>query len=179
MSRQNRLMQEALDKNLPAEELHQLYAQMDQSPADAAEFQRLKQVDRMLKGAPMERAPQALALKIMARLAEGLQPEQLRRSSGLALALGLALVALILTPLLAILGWMIISLISSAAALGTLIGQVINLLAVLMNSLDALVRGAQEMLRAYPEAPVLIGLIPLALFWLARFAWQNRNEPEA
>ena len=176
MSRQNRLMQEALDKNLPAEVLNDLYAQMDQSPADAAEFQRLKQVDRMLKAAPLERAPQALALKIMARLAEGLQPEQLRRSSGLALALGLALVTLILTPLLAILGWMIISLISSAAALGALIGQVVNLLAVLMNSLDVLVRGAQDMLKAYPEAPVLIGLIPIALFWLVRFNAQHREE---
>ena len=102
-----------------------------------------------------------------------------RRSSGLALALGLALVALILTPLLAILGWMILTLISSAAALGALIGQVVNLLAVLMNSLDALVRGAQDMLKAYPEAPVLISLIPIALFWLLRFASQNRNEPEA
>ena len=176
MSRQNRLMQEALDKNLPAETLNELYTQMDQSPADAAEFQRLKQVDRMLRAAPMERAPQALALKIMARLAEGLQPEHLRRSSGLALALGLALVALILTPLLALLGWMIISLISSATALGALIGQVVNLLALLMNSLDALVRGAQDMLKAYPEAPVLISLIPIALFWLLRFAAQNREE---
>jgi len=169
-------MQEALDKNLPAETLNELYEQMDQSPADAAEFQRLKQVDRMLKAAPLERAPQALALKIMARLAEGLQPEQLRRSSGLALALGLAMVTLILTPLLAILGWMILTLISSAAALGTLIGQVVNLLAVLMNSLDALVRGAQDMLKAYPEAPVLIGLIPIALFWLVRFSAQHREE---
>jgi len=169
-------MQEALDKNLPAEALNDLYAQMDRSPADAAEFQRLKQVDRMLKAAPLERAPQALALKIMARLAEGLQPEQLRCSSGLALALGLAMVTLILTPLLAILGWMILTLISSAAALGTLIGQVVNLLAVLMNSLDALVRGAQDMLKAYPEAPVLIGLIPLALFWLVRFSSQHREE---
>ena len=175
MSRQNRLMQEALDKNLPAEALNELYEQMDQSPADAAEFQRLKQVDRMLRAAPMERAPQALALKIMARLAEGM-PDQLRRSSGLALALGLALVALILTPLLAILGWMIISLISSAAALGALIGQVVNLLAVLMNSLDALVRGAQDMLKIHPEAPLLIGLIPIALFWLVRFGAQNREE---
>jgi len=176
MSRQNRLMQEALDKNLPAEELHELYAQMDQSPADAAEFQRLKQVDRMLRAAPMERAPQTLALKIVARLAEGLQPEQLRRSSGLALALGLALVALILTPLLALIGWLIISLISSAAALGTLIGQIVNLLAVVLNSLDALVRGAQDMLKTYPEAPVLVSLIPIGLFWLVRFAWQNRND---
>ena len=59
---------------------------------------------------------------------------------------------------------------------GALIGQVVNLLALLMNSLDALVRGAQDMLKAYPEAPVLIGLIPIALFWLVRFSAQHREE---
>jgi len=176
MSRQNRLMQEALDKNLPAEALNELYAQIDQSPADAAEFGRLKQVDRMLRGASYERAPQGLALKIMARLAEGLQPEQLRRSSGLALALGLALVTLLLTPLLIVLGLMILSVITSAAALTTLIGQIVNLLALLLNSLDGLVRGAQDVLKTYPEAPVLITLIPISLFWLARFATQNRED---
>ncbi|HVU11484.1 MAG TPA: hypothetical protein VHD90_09410 [Phototrophicaceae bacterium] len=177
MSRQNRRMQEALDKNLPAEELHDLYTHMDQSPDAAAEFQRLKQVDRMLKSAPYERVPQGLALKIMARLAEGLQPEQLRRSSGLALAVGLALITLILTPLLAVLGWLIVSAITSAAVLGTLIGQIVNLLGLLLNSLDELVRGAQDMLKAYPEAPVLmITLIPIALFWLARTALQHREE---
>ena len=177
MSRQNRLMQEALDKNLPAEELSELYAQIDQSPADAAEFQRLKQVDRMLRAAPFERAPQGLALRIMARLAEGLQPEQLRRSSGLALALGLALVTLVLTPLLAALGLLILNVITNATALSTLIGQVINVLAMVLNSLDSVVQGAQDVLKAYPEAPVLmITLIPVALLWLGRFAWQNREE---
>src|SRR5262249_39102457 len=149
MSRQNRRMQEALDKNLPAEELHDLYAHMDQSPDAAAEFQRLKQVDRMLKSAPYERVPQGLALRIMARLAEGLQPEQLRRSSGVALAVGLALITLILTPLLAVLGWLIVSAITSAAVLGSLIGQVVNLLGLLLNSLTELIHAAQDMLKAY------------------------------
>jgi hypothetical protein len=170
-------MQEALDKNLSAEALNDLYTQIDQSPTETAEFHRLKQVDRMLRAAPYERAPQGLALRIMARLAEGLQPEQFRRSSGLALALGLALVTLVLTPLLAALGLLILNVITSATALGSLISQIINLLAVVMNSLDSLVYGAQQMLKAYPEAPVLmITLIPIALFWLARFAWQNREE---
>jgi hypothetical protein len=176
MSRQNRLMQEALDKNLPAETLSELYAEIDHSPAAAAEFNRLKEVDRMLRRAPYERAPQGLALKIIARLAEGLQPEQLTRSSGLALALGLALLTLVLTPLLAAIGWLILSTIGNAAALSALIGRIVSLLALVMNSLDTLVSGAQEMLKAYPEAPVLLTLIPIALFWLGRFAWQNREE---
>ncbi len=177
MSRQNRLMQEALDKNLPAESLNELYTQLDQSPTDSAEFARLKQVDRMLRAAPFERAPQGLALKIMARLAEGLQPENLTRTSGLALALGLALVTLLLTPLLAGIGWLLLNTLTSAGALGALIGNIVNLLALVMNSLENLIRGAQEMLKAYPEAPALVvTLIPIAVFWLARFAWQNRDE---
>lgn len=177
MSRQNRLMQEALDKNLPAEVLNELYAQLDQSPADADEFSRLKQVDRMLRAAPYERAPQGLALKIMARLAEGLQPEQITRSSGLALAIGLAVIALILAPLLAGIGWLILNVIGSASALTVLIGQVVNLLALVLNSLDSLVQNAQQMLQTYPEVPALmLTLIPIALFWLVRFAWQNREE---
>lgn len=177
MSRQNRLMQEALDKNLSAQERNELYSHVDQSPAEADEFQRLKQVDRTLRAAPMERAPQGLALRIMKRIAEGLQPEQLRRSSGLALALGLALVTLVLLPVLIVLGLAILSVITSATALGGLIAQIVHLLGLLINSLGGLVRGAQEMLRAYPEAPVLmITLIPIPLLWLARFAWQNREE---
>lgn len=177
MSRQNRLMQEALDKNLPAEALSELYAQIDQSPADSAEFNRLRQVDRLLRTAPYERAPQGLALKIMARLAEGLQPENLTRSSGLALALGLALAALVMTPLLAAIGWLIMNTLSSASALGAVIGQIVSLLALVMTSLNHLVQDAQQMLQSYPEAPALvITLIPIALFWLVRFASQNREQ---
>jgi hypothetical protein len=172
-------MQEALDKNLSAEERRDLYSQMDQSPTDADEFQRLKQIDRTLRSAPSERAPQGLALKIMMRIAEGLQPEMLRRSSGLALAVGLALVALVLMPLLIVLGMAVLSVITSATALSGLIGQVVHLLGLLLNSLDGLVRGAQNMLQAYPEAPMLVfTLIPIPLLWLARFAWQNREQAE-
>lgn len=176
MSRQRRLMQEALDKNLPAEELSELYAHIDQSPGDAAEFTRLKQVDRMLKAAPFERAPQGLALKIVAHLAEQLQSGQLNRQSGLALALALALVTLVLTPLLIMLGLLIVSVITSATALSALIGHILAVLGLVLNAIDALIRGAQEVLKAYPEAPLFVTLIPIALLWLGRFAWQNRGE---
>ncbi len=177
MSRHNQQMQEALDKNLPTQEMRDFYAKLDQSPGEAAEFQRLKQIDRTLRNAPFERAPQGLALKVMMRIAEGLQPEMLRRSSGLALAVGLALVALVLMPLLVAAGMLILGVITSASALSGLISQVAQLLGVLLNALDGLVRGAQEMLRAYPEAPMLVlTFIPIPLLWLARFAWQNREQ---
>jgi len=170
-------MQEALDGELESEALHELYTRIDDDPQEASDFQRLKQVDRLLRGAPMERAPQGLALRIMAKLAEGLQPEVLRRSSGLALALGLALVTLVLMPLLAGLGWLILNAVGSAGALTGVINQIAGLVSVVMNSLDALVAGAREVLKTYPEAPVLmLGLIPIASFWLVRFAWKRGDE---
>lgn len=178
--RQRRLMQEALDGRLSSEAMQELYARIDRNPDEAADFHKLKQVDQLLRAAPMERAPQGLALKIMARLAEGLQPEQLKRTSGLALAIGLALVTLLLTPLLAGLGWLLLSAIGNAGVLSSLIGQVVTLLGMVMNTLDALVQGAKAVLETYPEAPALmIALIPIALFWLVRFAWQSRNLEES
>jgi anti-sigma factor RsiW len=167
-------MQEALDGELESEALHELYQRIDANPDEASDFQKLKHIDRLLRAAPMERAPQGLALKIMARLAEGLQPERLMRSSGLALALGLALVTLVLTPLLAGLGWLILNAIGNAGALTALINQIAGLLSMVMMTLDALVSGARDVLNAYPEAPALmIALIPIALFWLLRFAWRK------
>ena len=170
-------MQEALDGELESDALHELYTRIDDDPQEASDFQRLKQVDRLLRGAPMERAPQGLALRIMAKLAEGLQPEHLMRSSGLALALGLALVTLVLTPLLAGLGWLIVNAVGNAGALTALINQIAGLLSLIMNSLDALVQGARDVLNTYPEAPVvMVAIIPIALFWLVRFGWRKEQE---
>jgi anti-sigma factor RsiW len=174
-----RLMQEALDENLSAESLQQLYGELDREPENADEFSRLKRVDRLLKSAPMERAPQTLALNIMARLAEGLQTHRLTRNSGLALALALAIVSALLLPALAALGWLILNALGSAGALTQAISQIVGLLGVVMAALDGLAKGAQDVLATYPEVPiVMVTLIPISLFWLARFALQNRQQQE-
>lgn len=174
--RQRHLMQEALDENLPQERLHELYQELDESPVEAAEFSRLRQVDRLLRTAPMANAPEGLALKIMARLAEGLQSQKLLRPSSLALAIGLAVLALGLMPLLAVLGWAIISAVGNAGALNALLQNIFNLLSALMNSLSGLVQSAQQLLETYPEAPIAVfTLIPAALVWLWRASRTKEN----
>ena len=175
--RQRRLMQEALDDALTPEMLHMLRQRLAAEPEEAEQFQQLKQVDRLLRMAPFERAPETLAIKIMARLAEGLQPYMSARTSGLALALGLALVTLVLMPLLAGLGWLILNTLGSPAALGALIGQLAGLLAALVNGLNSLAASAEVLLAAFPELPLALLLtIPIAIFWLLRLAAQNRRE---
>lgn len=173
---QRRLMQEALDEQLSAEALQELYDQLDESPGEQDTFGRLKRTDRLLRTAPMERAPQTLALRIMARLAEGLQPHLLKRTSGLALALGLALVTALLLPLLAVVSWLILNALGSVAIMNTVIQQIIDVLAAIMSALSSLVNGARQLLETYPEAPFALALIPIALFSLLRFSARSRRD---
>ena len=135
--RQRRLMQEALDNSLTPEGLQELHTRLDQDAIRVSNsFNRLRQVDRLLRTAPFERAPHTLALKIIARLAEGLDSQQLTRSSGLALALALALVTLALLPLMATIGWLILNTLGNAATLSALITQIAGLLTALISMLD-------------------------------------------
>lgn len=174
-------MQEALDETLSAEAMQNLRDRLETNEEDQAAFDRLRRTDRMLRAAPMEPAPENLALKIMARLAERLSPERLRGSQT-ALAIGLAAIALLLTPLLAVVGWLVISAISSAAILAGLVAQIVTLIGALMSALEALVNGAQDVMLHTPEAAVLLlALVPIAVIWLIRFRWQddwNEDDPE-
>jgi len=167
--RQRLLMQDALDDNLTPEAQRELFQHLDTSAAETAQFARLKQVDRLLKTAPMETAPEGLALRILARLSEGLQSQKLMRPSSLALAIGLALVALGLLPLLGIVGALIINAVGSASALRVLVEQIVTILAFLAQTVDSLIESAQAVLRSYPEAPIaMFTLIPAALLLLWR-----------
>ncbi len=176
-----RLMQEALDEQLTAEAQHELLKQFDAEPAAAAEYQRLRQVDQLLRTAPMERAPQRLALSIMARLAETLQSkEQLTRNGGLALALGLALVVLVALPLLVASSWLFLSAVGSAAALSSLIQSIVTLLTLLLGMLEVIVLQAQSLIADNPQAPaLLVALVPVALAGLLRYLVnQQSNESD-
>jgi hypothetical protein len=170
-------MQEALDNSLTPESLQELRTRLDQDAEESAQYQRLRHVDRLLRSAPFERAPQTLALKIIARLAEGLDPQQLTRSSGLALALALALVTLMLLPLMASIGWLILNTLGNAAALSAVIAQIAGVLSALIGMLQGLVTGAQTVLDTYPELPVVVFITtPIALFSLLRFAASTRQN---
>jgi len=164
--REKRLMQEALDESLSAEARRELFEQLDQDADASVQFNRLRQVDHILKTAPFERAPERLALAIMARLAKA--AEHLPRSSGLALALALALVTLLVLPLLIAAGWLVLAALGSAAALSSALQQVVMLLAMVLGVLKVLVERAQEFIASSPQSAALLALIPVALYGLLR-----------
>ena len=176
--RQKRLMQKALDEQLAPEEHAELRAHLDANNSDANLFRRMQQVDTLLQDPPHERAPQRLAATIMARLAEmaeHMDPRQLSRISGLALALSLGLVAAVLIPLLIGVAWLILAAVGSAAGLTTLIQGIVGVLALIISMFESLVQSLQAFLSANPELVLLmLGLIPVSLFWLLRFGARKR-----
>lgn len=169
MAKQRRLMQEALDDNLEPEALQDLHRQLETDRREADHFDQLQRVDRMLRTAPTERAPQRMAMAIMSRLAEAVSPEQLSRLSGLALVVGLALVTVILVPLLVTAGWLLLSGLGSAAALTGAIQVMVGLLAAAMTLVESVSVSVEMFLSENPAVPVfMIALIPLTLYLLWR-----------
>ena len=176
--RQRHLMQEALDQSLSPELLEKLREQLDSDPQGSLQYNRLKKVDEMLRSAPHERAPARLALSIMAKLAQTMNPRQLSTSSSAAVALGLALVVLVALPVLTVAISLFLSAMGSAAALNLILQQIANLLALVVAMLDALVVGAQSVLSSYPQAPLLILTVaPIILYWLLK-AVEGDNDHE-
>jgi hypothetical protein len=173
--RQKNWMQEALDEALPPDKLDELRARLEASPEDAAQYERLRRIDRLLRSAPLERAPAALAVGIMARLAETLSQRAGRRS-GAALALTLAVLAALLLPLLVAFGWLILNSIGSPAALGRAFSGLNALLTGVLAAVEGLIASAQRFVEAYPEAPAAaLAIIPLSLAWLVRTARKHRT----
>lgn len=175
--RHRRLMQETLDEDINSEALAELRAHLDTSPSDSEEFQRLRQVDRMLRAAPHERAPQRLAEAIMARLAEAVSARQMPRVSGLALALGLALAAAAMMPVLLATGWLLLTTLGSAELLAAALQQAAALMALGIALAEQMVAAVQTLLAANTEAVLLlIAAVPLSLLWLLRFAPRLRAQ---
>jgi len=148
--RQTRRMHEALDDQLAPDELDALYHGLDGDQRDASLFERLRTVDRMLKEAPFEDAPQTLALRVLAKIA-------------------------VLMPLFAALGWLIIQVLSNPAAA---VSAVISVLGSLAGVILAAVQSVQAALLNSPLIPAaLLGAIPAGLLLLRRLRG-NRLERE-
>ncbi|MGQ9889955.1 MAG: hypothetical protein ACUVSX_15930 [Aggregatilineales bacterium] len=170
-------MQRTLDEALIPEALAELRAHLDASPSDSAEFQRLRQVDRMLRTAPHERAPQRLAEAIMARLAEAVSARQMPRVSGLALGLGLALAAAAMTPVLLATAWLLLTTLGSAEMLATVLQRATALMALGIALAEQIVAAAQTLLAANTDVALLLAAaVPASLLWLMRFALRLRAQ---
>jgi anti-sigma factor RsiW len=180
--RSRQLMQRALDEDLAPEESAALRQHLEEDASAAQHYNRLNAVDSMLREAPSARAPQGMAARIMASLAEVAEMvdiRQLSRVSGLALAVGLGLVGAVMIPLLLVLVLVTLGSLLSGLGLAAAIQRVLTLLAVLSNEGQALLLQLQSTLSANPTLTLLmLSLVPLTLVWLLRFSQRRRaNDP--
>lgn len=161
-------MQEALDGALSPELAEELFQHLDTDEAAADQWGRLQSVDTMLRTAPIERAPERLAVTIMARLAQSVQlqaeQEQMPEATEQALMLALSVVVLVMLPTMITASWLVMQGIANPELLNQVLMQAIALLQMMIQALIILLEQVEKLIHEEPElAAVATALIPVVL----------------
>ncbi len=178
---QHEQMNQALDERLTGAALAEFQAFLEAHPEEAASYEALQQIDRMLRQPPMAAAPEGFAAAVMAQIAAGKHeayalPERMEILPVAGLALGTAVVL----PLLVVLILLAQTLFESGALFALLHGLVQvagSVSAVLVRALAFL----GGLVTAYPMAPALmLTVIPMMMLW-GWLVWflRQRTQPMA
>jgi hypothetical protein len=168
----------ALDHALSAQAETALRAHLSATSGDAALWDRLQAVDRLLGSEPMVQAPPDFASKVMASIAAGAATNKApaRRQSWLGLtlepllAVGIA-VPLAATAVIAILRWL-----SNPAALNNLMQQIVLTLNTVAQAVASLFQALAGYLTGNAVLPALLTtIIPLIMIW-GWFMWYTAQR---
>ncbi len=181
-NRLQRLMQESLDEALSPEHAAELRQQLRRDSRQSHEYEKLQRVHQLLSSAPHERAPERLALAIMARIAQSVSEEakaqkELSPETEHALMLSLALVFIIAMPALLAASWLVIHASAHPEALTHVINQILALLSAILEALQTLLEACETLVRENPEAVgAALSLIPLVLLGLLDYLQGESKE---
>ena len=183
MQDKRQLMQEALDGALTPEQAEELSVYLDENPREADHYDQLQRVDDMLRIAPHERAPQRLALTIMARLAQTVQQQaQLQHNevSEAAVNVAVQMVTVATLPLMVGASYLILNAMADPEAMETVLAQVAAVLILVIDVLKVMLEEAQAVYAEDPEtALALLSLIPGTLLVLLKQILVGEDEDEA
>ncbi len=162
------MMQQALDGELSPEHEEELLTHLDRDEDAAQEFDRLRRIDRMLRRTSTRRAPDRLAVTIMARLAESmeakLQQEDLPESTQQMIMASLSLVMAMMHPMMVAASWMVLNTDEDPDVFTELTVQSVALLYLMIDAMKALMQDLEQMVHDDPEvAKVALSLIPFML----------------
>lgn len=161
-------MQENLDGVLEQEQVEELYAYLNADEEAAAEYARLEQLDTLFSRAPHVRAPQRLAVTIMARLSHQLQlevdveamPEEVRQ----AFLLCMSLVMLETMPMMVAASYLVLNVGHDPKLIGRVLERTIALEVMVIDALVFLLKEVEYQITRNPEkAAVTMSLIPIVL----------------
>jgi small-conductance mechanosensitive channel len=163
-----RQMQRSLDGELSVQETEEMFSVLERDEEAAEQYDKLQRVDSLLNAVTQERAPERLAVTIMARLAQSLQAEaeaeEMPESMQQMLMLSLTLVMLVMMPMMVTASWLVLNGLRSPKLLNIVFYRMVALLVMVMRSLEMLLEEAERLAHEDPEAATIaMNLIPLVL----------------
>lgn len=159
------LMHEKLDGVLSDDLTEELYRHLSQDNRAAEEYAQLENVDNLLSRAPVVRAPQRLAVTIMARLAQSIEaqaklndlPETVRQ----AVMTSLSLTMVSMMPMMVGASWMVIHAMADASLLTRVLERVVFLMHLVVQAQLILIEEIERVVKQDPElAAAALTLLP-------------------
>jgi anti-sigma factor RsiW len=170
-------MQHALDGVLSPQEKVDLARHIERDPEDAGYFDKLQRVDALLRAAPHERAPQRLALTIMARIGETVRQQQAQQLQAdydpelyeAALQVAMQMVTVATLPLMIGASYLLLNAAADPSVLDPVLQEVAALMILVIDVMKVMLEEAQETYAEDPEAALaLLALIPVTLLELVK-----------
>lgn len=171
--RKLRLMQEALDEALTEQTQLELESVLDQEPDAARRYNKLERAEMLLRSVKHERAPERLALTIMARLGETLMDEAEKQQESpfteASLQMAMTMVTVATLPLMIGASWLLLNAQANPEAFEAILEEVAALFILMIDVMTVMLEQAQAEFEENPEAAMaLIALMPAALLTLVK-----------
>lgn len=167
-SRQQEVMQEALDGQLTADTARKLVEILGNDQTAAREYDQLQRVDSLLRRAPQQRAPTRLAATIMARLAQRVQAEtalsDLPPETQQIMMLCLSASMMAMMPMMEAASWLVLNARRNPELLSSVMIETIGWMTLVTDALIQLLEDAENRARTEPEiAAATLALTPYLL----------------
>lgn len=184
MDRKQQLMQESLDGVLSPQEEHELQMQINEDPTTAGEYDRLQTVEEILREAPHERAPERLAMTIMARIAQTVKQQQTLYSESqdiveASVDVAVQLVTVATLPMLVAASALILNAQADPELIDAVLQQVAMLMILVLDVMNVLLEQAEAAYAEDPElALALLAMIPPTLLALVSQLLLDENDAD-
>jgi len=148
-------MQRALDGELTGEELALFQSRLDESDQRAAGWERLRQTDELLRKTPLVAPSCGFADRVMAAILAMGVPEFARRHTSVGLALGLVAAALLTVPVLWVMLFVIVSVLTDPGALRAVLETILRT----AGAVAGLLVDLADRVRAFAGETALLGAV--------------------
>jgi hypothetical protein len=163
--------------DLSEEELAALKARMEESADAGGQAKRLSRVDRLLSETPMVGPSAGFALRVMAAIAAMELPDLTRRRLATGFAVGLAVAALFMLPVLSGLVILLVSVFTNPGVLHAGFELVTNGMGYGMGLVSDLGENLSSAVNDTPMLPALLTtVIPITMLWVWA-VWYLMRKP--